>query len=373
MSHERVTRAQSLLGTLGVDGILVTNGTNRRYITGFTGEDHAADELSGEVLITANGVYLFEPKTNLPWAQAEAYEGVEVLPQERRWTDTVANVIIEQGLRTVGFEDATTTVQVYNNLVEALDGKGVELRPVGDAVDSLRAVKDDDEVALLQRALQMTDEAFVAAERRMRVGMTEKQVADIIREELRNAGSEGEAFDTIVASGPNAAKPHHSPGDRVIEEGEPIIIDMGALHQGYAGDLTRTVWFGQPSEQLVTIYRIVQEAHDACIANAAPGMTGVELDAVARDIFAKHELDQYFVHSLGHGLGLRVHEAPSASSRSTDTLEPGHVVTIEPGLYFPDWGGVRIENVVVITADGARNMTTAPKRAIDESLTGELS
>jgi Xaa-Pro aminopeptidase len=373
MSHERVIRAQSLLGSLGVEAILITNGTNRRYITGFTGEDHAADELSGEVLITANGVYLFEPATNLPWAQAEAYEGVEVVPQERRWTDSVAAAIIEQGIRTVGFEDGTTTVQVYNNLVEALDGQGVELRPIGNAVDALRAAKSDDEIALLQRALQMTDEAFVAAERRMRVGMTERHVADIIREELRNAGSEGEAFDTIVASGPNAAKPHHSPGDRVIDEGEPVIIDMGALHRGYAGDLTRTVWFGQPSQQLVTIYEIVQAAHDACIASAAPGMTGVELDAVARDMFARHELDQYFVHSLGHGLGLRVHEAPSASTRSTDTLEPGHVVTIEPGLYLPDWGGVRIEDVVVITAVGARNMTTAPKRTIDEGLAGELS
>jgi Xaa-Pro aminopeptidase len=253
---------------------------------------------------------------------------------------------------------------VYSQLLESLGDHHVTLSPVGDAVDSLRAVKTDDELGHLRSALRMTDTAFVAAERRISAGMTEKQVADIVREELRSAGSEGEAFDTIVASGPNAAKPHHAPGDRVIEEGEPVIIDMGAMHQGYAGDLTRTIWFGQPSQQLVTIYRLVQAAFDACVADARPGMTGVELDAIARDLFAEHEMDQYFVHSLGHGLGLRVHEAPSASARSTDTLDPGMVVTIEPGLYIPDWGGVRIEDVIVITDDGNDNLIGAPKRSM---------
>lgn len=365
MAEERIRRARALLDETGVEAILVTNGTNRRYLTGFTAEDHAADELSGEAMITRDGVLLFAPSTNLPWAKSEAFEGVSVLPQERRWTDSVAATIRDMGISRVGFEDATTTVQVYNELIESLGEDAVELVPVGAAVDTLRAVKSNEEMWLLETALRMTDEAFIAAERRIQAGMTEKQAADIIREELRNAGSEGEAFDTIVASGPNAAKPHHAPGDRVIEEGEPVIIDMGALHRGYAGDLTRTIWFGEPTQQLGTMYAIVQAAFDACVANVRSGMTGVELDAVARDLFADHEMDQYFVHSLGHGLGLRVHEAPSASARSTDTLAPGHVVTIEPGLYIPDWGGVRIEDVVAITEDGARNLTGAPKRTIE--------
>lgn len=365
MTHERVDRAKALLGDCGVDAILVTNGTNRRYLTGFTAADHAADELSGETLIANDGVYLFAPATNLPWAKAEAYDGIQVLPQERPWTDSVAAFLREKGISSLGFEDATTTFQVYTQLIESFGDDPIALSPVGDAVDRLRAVKSHDELAHLRAALRMTDEAFIAAEGRISAGMTEKQAADIVREELRNAGSEGEAFDTIVASGPNAAKPHHAPGERVIEEGEPIIIDMGALHEGYAGDLTRTLWFGQPSQQLVTMYRFVQAAFDACVAAARPGMTGVELDAVARDLFAEHEMDQYFVHSLGHGLGLRVHEAPSASARSTDTLEPGMVVTIEPGLYIPDWGGVRIEDVIVITDDGNENLTGAPKRTLD--------
>lgn len=366
MAHHRIARAHALLDDLEVDAILVTNGTNRRFLTGFTAEDHAPDELSATALITVDTVYLLAPSTNLPWARTEAYDGVTCMDSSRKWTDTVANIVNEAGWKRVGFEDATTTVAVHNDLKDALDAS-VELVPVGNAVDRLRAVKDDEELEFLRTALRMTDEAFVAAEKRARAGMTERELADIVAEELRNAGSEGESFPTIVASGPNAAKPHHAPGNRVIEEGEPVIIDMGALHKGYAGDLTRTIWFGEPSEQLVTIYRIVQAAQDAALAAARPGLTGVDFDAASRDVFAEHKQDQYFVHSLGHGLGLRVHEAPSASMRSGDTLEPGHVITVEPGLYIPDWGGVRIEDVIVVTGDGADNMTTAPKRSVPSS------
>lgn len=363
MASERFSRARALLGDLGVDAILVTNGTNRRYLTGFTGEDHAIDEPGGMALVTDNGMLLLAPSTNLPWAEAEANEDTAVQDWGIPWTKTVAELAIDQGWAKLGFEETTTSVDTFNKLHEHLGGQA-ELEPVGKAVDALRAVKTPEEIGYLREALRMTDVAFVAAEARARVGMTEKELADIVAEELKNAGSEGESFPTIVASGPNAAKPHHAPGDRVMQEGEPIIIDMGALHNGYAGDLTRTIWFGEPSAELVTMYRNVQAAFDAAIAAAGPNITGVQLDAAARDVFAQQGTDQYFVHSLGHGLGLRVHEAPSASFRSTDTLEPGNVVTIEPGLYVAGEGGVRIEDVVLITEDGAENLTGAHKRAL---------
>lgn len=370
MTDNRVTRAGAIVRDLGVDGILVTNGTNRRYLTGFTADDHAVDELSGIAVVGTSGVALFAPATNLPWAKAEAVDGIDVLPMERRWTDSVAVWVKNAGWAKLGFEEATTTYAVWSELTEAL-GDEVELVPVGDALDRMRATKDDEEIDLLRIALRMTDEAFVAASKRLTAGMTEAEAAALVAEELRNAGSEGESFPTIVASGPNAAKPHHAPGDRVIEEGEPVIIDMGALHKGYAGDLTRTIWFGQPSEQLVTIYTVVQAAQDAAIAAARPGLSGVDFDAAARDVFADHELDQYFVHSLGHGLGLRVHEAPAASMRSEDTLAPGNVITVEPGIYIPDWGGVRIEDVLLINDDNAENLTTAPKRSVHTTTRGE--
>ncbi len=363
MASDRFDRARSLLDTTGVDAILVSNGTNRSYLTGFSADDHAVDEPAGMALITPNGMLLFAPSTNLPWAEAEANEDTTVRDWGSPWTTAVADFVGENGWARLGFEDATTSVATYNALLERLDGT-TQLVPVGKVVDTLRAVKTDEEIGYLREALRMTDVAFEAAEARARVGMTEKELADIVAEELRNAGSEGESFPTIVASGPNAAKPHHSPGQRVMQEGEPIIIDMGALHNGYAGDLTRTIWFGEPSAALVTMYRNVQAAFDSAIAKAGPNITGVQLDAAARDVFAEQGTDQYFVHSLGHGLGLRVHEAPSASFRSSDTLVPGNVVTIEPGLYVPGEGGVRIEDVVLITEDGAENLTGAPKRVL---------
>lgn len=363
MASERFSRARAVLDSLGHDAILVTNGTNRRYLTGFTGDDHAIDEPGGLAILTADEMILLAPSTNLPWAEAEANEDTTVMDWGAPWTKKATELASEHGWTKIGFEEATTSVAVFNDLIERLGGNA-DLLPVGKAIDALRAVKTSEEIGYLREALRMTDVAFVAAHDRAKVGMTEKELADIVAEELKKAGSEGESFPTIVASGPNAAKPHHSPGDRVIQEGEPIIIDMGALHKGYAGDLTRTIWFGEPSPELVTMYRNVQAAFDAAMAKAGPNMTGVELDAAARDVFAQQGNDQYFVHSLGHGLGLRVHEAPSASFRSTDSLVPGNVVTIEPGLYVPGEAGVRIEDVVLITEDGAENLTSAPKRVL---------
>lgn len=363
MASERFTRAQALLAEFGVDAILVTNGTNRRYLTGFTGEDHAIDEPGGTAIITTDKILLLTPSTNLPWAEDEANTDTEVLDWGSPWTKTVAKLATDRGWAKLGFEEATTSVAIFNELQKELDGKA-EMVTVGKAVDSLRAIKTPEEIGYLREALRMTDVAFLAAIGQAKVGMTEKAFAQIVAAELKNAGSEGESFPTIVASGPNAAKPHHAPGERMLQKSEPIIIDMGALHKGYAGDLTRTIWFGEPSPELVTMYANVRAAFDAAIAAAGPNMTGVELDAAARNVFKKQGTVQYFAHSLGHGLGLRVHEAPSASFRSTDTLVPGMVVTIEPGLYYPGQGGVRIEDVVLITEDGAENLTRAPKRSV---------
>lgn len=363
MASARSTRAFALPAEVGVDAILITNGTNRRYLTDFTGDDHAIDEPGGVSVLGKDGIWLFAPSTNLPWAQAEANADTTVVDWGTDWTLAVSNLVAEQGWRSLGFEDSTTTVAAYNKLT-AHQSEDVTLMAVGNIVDTLRACKTGEEIELLRTALRMTDVAFEAAAARAKVGMTEKELADIVAEELKNAGSEGESFPTIVASGPNAAKPHHAPGDRVLQEGEPVIIDMGALHKGYAGDLTRTIWFGEPSPELVTMYRNVQAAFNAAIGAGVPGMTGVEFDAIARDVFKEQGTDQYFVHSLGHGLGLRVHEAPSASPRSKDTLTAGMVVTVEPGLYVPGEGGVRIEDVVLITEDGAENLTNAPKNVL---------
>jgi Xaa-Pro aminopeptidase len=174
-------------------------------------------------------------------------------------------------------------------------------------------------------------------------------------------GADGSAFPTIVAAGPHGARPHHTPGDRPIAAGEPVVIDMGAALAGYAGDLTRTIWVGEPTERLRAIYNVVYDAQRAALAGLRAGMSGKAGDALAREPITAAGFGEQFTHGLGHGLGIRVHEAPSMGKKSEDVLQPGQVVTVEPGIYVEDWGGVRIEDVVVVEPNGVRVLTAAPK------------
>jgi Xaa-Pro aminopeptidase len=360
----RLDRVRGLLDDLELDAILVTDPSNRRYLSGFTADDHGANESAGYLLVDRSTAVLYGSPVNTPWAESEVVEGVNVQNWKRPATDSIVDAARDGGWKRLGFEEFVTPTSVYFALKNDA-GDFLELQPIGTSVDALRASKDAEEIGYLERALELTDIAFVAAAKQLRTGQTEFEFAEIVRAELRNAGSDGEAFDTIVASGPHAAKPHHSPGERKIQEGEPVIVDMGAIYKGYNGDLTRTIWTGTPEPKLTELYTVVAEAQAAALDGIKGGETGAQADAYCRDVFARHGLDQYFVHSTGHGLGLRVHEAPSASSVSDAILQPGEVVTVEPGLYLPGWGGVRIEDVVLITEGGNRNLTTAPKNAPD--------
>jgi Xaa-Pro aminopeptidase len=194
--------------------------------------------------------------------------------------------------------------------------------------------------------------------------MTERQVAWMLEERMREHGAQGPAFETIVASGQHAARPHHRPTNRVLADGEPIIIDVGAAVDGWMGDLTRTLILGEPDSRFREIYAIVLRAQEACLAQVRAGMTGEEADTIARDIIVAAGYGDAFGHSLGHGLGVRVHEAPNAAQKVTTPLPANSVLTIEPGIYLSDWGGVRIEDVGVVTDTGLRNLTRAPKLAL---------
>lgn len=356
--NDRLDRVDALLRDRSLDAVLVTNPSNRRYLSGFTAEDHAADESAGVLLIAPDARIILSGATNLPWARAEA-PGFEPIPWERPWPKFVGTLINERGWRSVGFEDGTTTVADYKLLGETLTQ--TELVPLLDALDALRAVKTDEELELIARVIRLTDDAFAAGVERLRAGITERELADHIGNVLRELGSDGEAFPTIVASGPNAAKPHHAPGDRAIQDGEPVIIDMGARLEGYNGDLTRTVWTGEIDERLAHIYDVVFEAQQAALGAVRASVSGMEVDQRAREVCERQGFGEYVLHGVGHGLGLRVHEAPTAGPKAEAALVAGQVVTIEPGLYIDGWGGVRIEDVVVVEADGYRNLTGAPK------------
>jgi Xaa-Pro aminopeptidase len=362
---ERLTRLRDALREKDLDAVVITHLSNRYYLSGFLAEDHPPNESAGHLVISQDrAVIVTSPIESENAAnQAPDFEVVSISRDVPGLAANDAEVLQAMGATKIGFEDSAILYRDYRTLRKKLDDD-VSLVATGNLIDDLRAVKTPDEIAKLAKALRITDEALAMVEPTIVAGETEKAVGWRIEQAFRELGAEGAAFPTIVASGPNAALPHHPTGDRVIQEGEPIIIDMGAYVDGYCGDLTRTVWVGEPDDRLREIYQIVYESLEKAEAGIKAGMTGKEADAISRQVIDDAGYGDRFIHSLGHGLGVRVHESPSLSPRYDHPLEPGNVVTVEPGIYIPGWGGVRIEDVGVITDDGIDIFTAAPKRSV---------
>jgi Xaa-Pro aminopeptidase len=362
---ERLSRLRDVLREKELDAIVITHLSNRFYLSGFLAEDHPPNESAGHLVISHDRAVLVTSPIEAENAgnQAPEFEIVSMSRAQPGLASNDAAILNEMQARRIGFEDSAILYSDYRTIKKNLD-EGATLVLVGNAVDTLREIKTRDEIEKLARALKITDEALARVEPTIRAGESEKAVAWRIEQAFRELGAEGPAFPTIVASGPNGALPHHPTGDRTIQEGEPIVIDMGAYIDGYCGDLTRTLWVGEPDPKLREIYQIVYNAVEACEAQIRAGMTGKEAHAIAHDIIDQAGYGDRFIHSLGHGLGVRVHEGPSLSPRYDKPLQPGNVVTIEPGIYIPGWGGVRIEDVATITDDGVDIFTTAPKRTV---------
>lgn len=362
---ERLTRLRDLLKENELDAIVITHLSNRFYLSGYLAEDHPPNESAGHLVIGHDrAVLVVSPiETEHAGNQAPDFEIVSFSREMPGLARNDAEVLRELGAKRIGFEDTAILYQDYRTLKKHLDDD-VKLVSLGSAVDDLRKIKTADEIEKLTRAAKITDQALAMVEPTIQAGESEKAVGWRIEQAFRELGAEGAAFPTIVASGPNAALPHHPTGDRLIQKGEPIIIDMGAYVDGYCGDLTRTLWVGEPDSKLRQIYQIVDDALDAAEAGIRAGMTGAEVDAIARELITEAGYGDYFIHSLGHGLGVRVHEGPSLSPRYNQVLEPGNVVTIEPGIYIPGWGGVRIEDVATITETGIDILTESPKRTV---------
>jgi len=359
---DRLERLRAIVAERGLDAALVSLPANRFYLSGFTAGDHGPDESAGVLLVDRTAATLFTGFVNVAWAESEVVRGVAVAAWERPWERHVGERLPEAGRLRVGFEDSALSLASHRDLAEAA-GAGVALEPLGDAVSRLRAVKEPAELDLLAAVIQLTDEVFVAATTGLVAGTTERQLAWRIEREMRERGADGAAFPTIVAAGPHGARPHHAPTARPIEDGEPVVIDMGARLGGYAADLTRTIWVGEPTERLRAVYNVVDAAQRAELGALRAGVLGKDVDAVAREVIAAAGHGDHFSHGVrsGHGLGIRVHEAPSLGKTSDDVLLPGQVLTVEPGVYIADWGGVRIEDVGVVEADGFRLLTGAPK------------
>jgi Xaa-Pro aminopeptidase len=356
---KRLDAVRELLEERALDAVLVTHPNNRFYLSGYAGEDDPPNESAGVLLISRDRAIILAPAINLSWAASEAKD-FEAVAWRRPWEASVAEQAQALGAKRLGIEEDAILLSTTERLKQQLDG-AIEIEQIGDVITDLRSIKDADEVELLEATLKLTDDVFVASTQDLKPGTTERELAWTIERTMREMGADGPAFHTIVASGPHSVRPHHSVTDRAIEPGEPVVIDMGTRALGYNGDLTRTIWLGEPSSKLKDVYNVVLDAQLAALQGISAGITGKEADALARDIISAAGYGEYFTHGLGHGLGVRVHASPSASSAATNVLRAGEVLTVEPGIYIPDWGGVRIEDVVLIEDDGACNLTSAPK------------
>jgi Xaa-Pro aminopeptidase len=336
----RRARAQEKLAAWGVDAALITSLVNVRYLTGLASSNAA-------LLLPARGPGVLA--TDFRYAAAAARDGGDLeLVVERYIASALVSLAVARGMALLGFEAHVMTVEQHEELT-SLEGAPT-LVPSGPIIEELRTVKDEGELALLSRACAITDEAFSAAMSGISPGRTERELAVALERAMVDLGADAPAFDTIVASGPNGAIPHHVPGDRPFAVGDLITIDCGARYGGYHADMTRTVAVGEPAAWQREIYDLVATAQRAGVAAATVGTDVADVDAAARDLIGDAGYDEHFRHGLGHGVGLEVHEAPIIGYGRTGTLGDRVPVTVEPGIYLPGRGGVRIEDTLVVRA-----------------------
>jgi len=352
----RLDKLRRLIDSQGlkIDALLVESRENREYLSGFSGS-------SGYLVIGLDFAYLV---TDFRYTEQAAVQAPEfkVVRHGSPHTTTLAEVLAEAKVKRLGFERAHLTYGRYDDYRARLGP--VELVPTENLVEELRSVKDAGEIKLLKEASRIADEAFGSLLKLLKTGMTEKDVGTELEYQMRKLGAEGLAFDPVIASGPRSSLPHAEPTDRRIDFGDFLTIDFGAEYRGYRSDCTRTVAFGRVTKKQREVYEIVLRAQEAALEAAGPGMLGKELDGVARKVIDAAGYGANFGHGLGHGVGLAVHEAPGVGQTGDVPLQKGHVITLEPGIYLPGWGGVRIEDMGVITAKGFDDFTTAPKELI---------
>lgn len=357
--NKRLADLRVKMAQQNLDGLLVTQPQNQFYLSGFSGGDY----LDATILISADHA----------WVSTDSRYYEDVKRRAKDFTLFEAGYDRNKAFgefgaaakpQVVGYEMAHLTVATLKEWTRAARKAGFKLKPIGGLVEELRVVKDADELAAIKRAVHLTDEAFAHFVAVVKPGMTEKEGAWVIEEYMRKHGAEKIAFDLIVAGGPNGALPHAIPGDRKFQRGEPIVIDIGCRIDNYHSDLTRTICLGQPpDDQFKKVYDAVLKGQKAAERKIKAGVRGKRADAFARGVIEKANADwgKTFGHGLGHGVGLAVHEGPRASKLSKDVYQPNMTLTIEPGIYLPGWGGVRIEDLVVIQENGVEVLSQATK------------
>lgn len=354
MIASRLAACEARIQQKGLCGYLVTQRTDQHYLTGFDGEDGAALILPGRLILITDGRFKEEAAAT-GWAKAVFRN--EPLHQ------AVAKLVRRHRLKRIGFQPEALSVHLYGELRKALrPARLVSMPPVAR---ELRLVKDPGEVEAIERAIRVAESAFLAVRSRIRPGMTERELAARLHHEMLRRGASDASFPIIVAEGANAARPHAVPGDRRFAVGSPVLIDWGATVAGYRSDLTRVVFVRKIPPRFRQMYEAVLKAQVAAIHAIRPGARMCDVDAQARSLLKKAGMGTQFSHSTGHGLGLDIHEAPRLAAKIKDSLKPGMVVTVEPGVYFSGVGGVRIEDDVLVTQTGYRVLSRLTK-SIDD-------
>jgi len=354
-TKSRLSRFREKISQMGLDGALVLKDANRNYLTRYNGEESALIVTSKDAVFITDSRYREE-------AEREAY-GFEVREYTGSMTAFLGEITRDLGIKRLGFEENLITYKTYKELTRLIEG--IELAPLEGTIEKLRQVKDLEEISNIEKAAAIADEGFAHMLEFIHPGMTEVEIGLELEYYMKSRGASKLSFDPVIASGKRSSFPHGRATHKVVEAGDFLTMDFGCMYNGYCSDMTRTIVIGMASQKQKEIYEIVLNANILALEAARPGITGEELDAAARKYIADRGYGSYFGHSLGHGVGLEIHELPSISKKGKEPLEPFMVITDEPGIYIPDFCGVRIEDLVVITEDGCRVLSKSNKKLIE--------
>jgi len=349
---EVIKRVYEVLNEKKVDGIFVSDMYNMRYISGFTSED-------AKIFITKNKKFLFTDFRYYIQAEKQT-KGYEIIDNKDMY-----KTILLQNCKTIGFENKSISYDVFDNLKKELSSSDITFVNLDESLDELRKIKSEYELECIKKAESIGDIAFSKVLDYIKPGLTEKEIAAYIEYTMKLNGAEKTSFDTIVASGVNSSMPHAVVSDKKIEKGDFVTMDFGCMYEGYCSDMTRTIVVGKASDKQIDVYNTVLKAQVTALDNLKAGVDGKAIDKIARDIIDNAGYKGMFGHSLGHSVGLYIHESPVMSPLKSDILNEGHTITVEPGIYIKDFGGVRIEDLVAITKDGYVNFTNSEKKLIE--------
>ncbi len=350
---QRITKLKNCYTEFEIDLLMVSVEENRRYLSGFTGHDGQFDETAGALFISHDRLILATDGRYTLQAEKEA-PLFEVTTYDKGLPKAIPDMLEKLKCKRLGIESDRMPVSQFNNIKRLVKEKGLrtDIVPTSNLVESLRIEKDKEEIRRTKEALTIAEAAFLEVVKTLQPGMTETEISWTLEKKVRESSAEGLSFPVIVASGPNSALPHAVPGNRKIKKSEPILFDWGARKNGYCSDTSRTVVLGRYGSTFQSVYDAVRTAQEKAIAKIKPGMSGKEVDAIARLHIESAGFGGHFNHGLGHGTGLAIHENPRLSPTSDSVLAHGMICTVEPGVYLPDWGGIRLENQVVVTESG---------------------